>query len=71
MVTGVGDGDADWVGVCFVGPLAELETEGWRQVVGLDLLREGTGATGTCVGITGVMVCVGVWAGAEVRVRDI
>lgn len=65
-----------------VGPLAELETEGWRQGVGLwDLLREGTGVTGmgeeegvgvrVWVGVTGVTVCVGVWDGVEVRVRAV
>lgn len=79
MVAGVG-GDVVWVGVrdraCFeiwlkVGPLAELETEGWRQAVGLwDLLMEGTDVIGmgegegvgvrVWVGVTGVTVCVGV-----------
>lgn len=64
-----------------VGPLVELGTDGWRQGVGLwwDLLRERTGLTGmgegegvrirVWVGVTGVKVCVGVWAGVEVRAR--
>lgn len=61
-----------------MGPLAELETEGWRQGVGLwDLLREGTDVTGVGEGegvgvrveVTGVTVCVGVWEGVEVRER--
>lgn len=58
------------------GPLAELETEDWRQGVGLwDLLCEGTGVTGMGEGESdGVMVWVGVtgvsegvWVGIEVR----
>lgn len=59
-----------------VEPLVELETEGWREGVGLwDLLRERTDVTGmgegegegvrVWVGVTGV----GVWEGVEVRVR--
>lgn len=75
MLANVGEGDAVWVGVCFgiglkVGPMAELETEDWRQEVGLDLLGEGTGVTGMgkgegvwvriWVGVTGARVCVGV-----------
>lgn len=60
-----------WVGVvrgesCFwiwleAGTLAELETEGWRQVTGIGE-EEG-------IGVTGVKVCVGVWEGVEGRVR--
>lgn len=61
-----------------MGPLAELETEGWRQGVGLwDLLLEGTGVRGmgegegegvrTWGGVTDVNV--GVWEGVEVRGR--
>lgn len=68
----VGEEDGDWTGVCFGiwlkgGARVELETVGWRQGVGLwDLLSEGTGVTGigegdgAGIGVTGVMVCVGV-----------
>lgn len=89
MLAGVVAGAGVWVGVrgeaCLgiwlkVGPLAVLETEGWRQVVELwALLREGTGVTGigegagvgvrVWVGVTGVMVCEGLWEGVGVRVR--
>ena len=58
-----------------VGPLTELETEVWRQVFGLPLLREGTDVARVgegvgvkvWVGVTGVMVCVGVWDVIEER----
>lgn len=85
VLAGVGEGVIVWVGVrgesCFwmwleAGTLAELETEGWRQGVVLwALLWEGTGVIGIGeeqgIGVTGVKVCVGVWEGVEVRVRDV
>lgn len=81
MLAGVEAGVEVWFGVrgksCFgiwlkVGPLTVLETDGWRQDVGLwDLPREGTDVTmngdgqgvgvWVWVGVTGAMVCVGVW----------
>lgn len=86
MLPGVGAGVEDWVGVrgeaCLgvrleFGPLADVETVGWRQDVGLwDLLKEEPGmgdveGVGVRVGVTSVMVCVGVWEGVEVRVRAV
>lgn len=61
-----------------LGPLAELETQGCRQGLGLwDLLWDGTDVTGmgqgesegirVWVGVTGVRV--GVWDGVEEQVR--
>lgn len=79
MLGGTGEGDG--VGVkgeaCFgtwleAGPLAEGDTEGWRQGVGLwDLLREGPAgiAVGDGVG-EGLRVWVGV-TGVEVRGRAV